>query len=183
MRKTIIAAIVFSSIAVIGLEAASAQSIVVVDSDQVHRKSREGKKLLGQIERLKKAKQRVIDRQKNSLKKEYDSIMAAAKQLAASKKLLKPSVYKQKQDALQQQYMKWGGKMQQWQYYAMQQQQQLSDQASKLLGVFRTKLQAKIETLAQLKGYTLVVDRSAVWYAKNAIDITDQVIKLVDGSR
>ena len=94
---------------------------------------------------------------------------------------MKPSVYKARQEKLQQDYMKWGGKMQQWQYYAMQQQRALSARASKLLGVFRTKLQAKIEALAQLKGYKMVVDKSAVWYAKGTIDITPQVIKLIDG--
>jgi len=157
------------------------QVIVVVDSERVHKQSRQGRKVLKKIERIKAAKQRVIDRKKKALKTEYDGIMKAAKQLAASKALLKASVYKQKQDKLQQHYMQWGGKMQQWQYYAMQQQQMLSAKASKLLAVFRTKLQAKIEALAQLKGYTLVVDKSAVWYAKGTIDITDQVIKLVDG--
>ncbi len=160
---------------------AAAQKIVVVDSEKVHKQSREGRKILKKIDRLKAAKQRLIDKKKKALKREYDNIMKDAKQLQASKALLKPSVYKQRQEKLQQRYMQWGGKMQQWQYYAMQQQQKLSDQASKLLAVFRTKLQAKIEALAQLKGYDMVVDKSAVWYAKGSIDITSQVIKLIDG--
>jgi len=157
------------------------KKIVVVDSERVHRESREGKKILKQIERKKSRKQRTIDRKKAKLQKDYEGIMKAAKTLAGSKDLLKPAVYKQRQEKLQQQYMQWGGKMQEWQQYAMQEQQKLSNEASKVLGVFRTKLQAKIETLSQLKGYTLVVDKSAVWFAKNAIDITDEVIKLIDG--
>ena len=181
MRKTIVPAVVGLAVSLACAGGLRAQSIVVVDSEKVHRKSREGRKVLGQIDRIKKRKQRTIDRKKKGLKREYDAIMRDAKNLAASKKLLKPSVYKTRQEKLQQRYMKWGGKMQQWQYYAMQEQQKLSSQAAKLLGVFRTKLQAKIEALAQLKGFKLVIDKSAVWYAKNTIDITQQVIKLVDG--
>ena len=160
---------------------AKAQKIVVVDSERVHKESREGRKVLHQIDRIKARKQRAIDRKKKALKREYDQIMKDAKALQASKAVLKPAIYKQRQEALQRRYMEWGGKMQQWQYYAMQQQQQLSQKASQLLGTFRTKLQAKIEALAQLKGYTLVIDKSAVWYAKKAVDITDEVIRLVDG--
>lgn len=161
---------------------ARAQAIVVVDSEKVHRQSRKGKAVLKKIDRIKKRKQRTIDRKKARLKKKYDSIMKSAKTLANSKDLLKPSVYKQRQEKLQRRYMKWGGQMQQWQQYAMKEQQKLSARAQRVLGVFRTKLQAKIETLAQLKGYKLVVDKSAVWYAKDTIDITDAVIKLIDGN-
>lgn len=182
MRKSSVFSLAFFlGVVGLGVGKARAQAIVVVDSEKVHRQSKKGKAVLKKIDRLKRRKQRSIDRKKAKLKKEYDSIMKAAKTLANSKELLKPSVYKQRQDKLQRRYMQWGGKMQQWQQKAMQEQQKLSGQAQKLLGVFRTKLQAKIETLAQLKGYRMVVDKSAVWYAKDAIDITDEVIKLIDG--
>jgi Skp family chaperone for outer membrane proteins len=159
-----------------------ARTIVVVDSEKVHRKSREGRRVLKQIDKIKKKKQKVVDRKKRALKKEYDAIMKAAKVLANSRKMMKPRAYKAKQEKLQQRYMRWGGKMQQWQQYALQQQQQLNRRASGLLAVFRTKLQAKIETLAQLRRYKLVVDKSAVWYAKKTIDITDAVIRVMNGN-
>lgn len=159
-----------------------AQTIVVVDSEKVHRKSREGKRVLKQIDKIKKKKQRVVDRKRVALKKEYNAIMKAAKVLANSRKMMKPKAYKTKQEKLQQRYMRWGGKMQQWQQYAVQQQQQLSRRASGLLAVFRTKLQAKIETLAQLRRYKLVVDKSAVWYVKKSIDITEAVIRIMNGN-
>lgn len=181
MTKKIVPLVLGLAVGVSGMTAVRAQGIVVVDSEKVHRKSREGRKVLDEIDRIKKRKQRSIDRKKNALKREYDAVMKEAKQLASSKKLLKPSVYKSRQEKLQERYMKWGGKMQQWQYFAMQEQQALSSQAAKLLGTFRTKLQAKIEALAQLKGYKLIVDKSAVWFAKDTIDITAQVIKLIDG--
>lgn len=181
MKKAGMSVIVLAGILFCGSANAQKGRIVVVDTERVHRESREGKKILGQIERMKSKKQRTIDRRKDRLQKDYDRIEKAAKTLAGSKDLLKPEVYKQRQEKLQQDYMQWGGEMQKWQAYAMQEQQKLSEQASQILGVFRTKLQARIETLAQLKGYLMVVDKSAVWFAKDSIDITDEVIKLVDG--
>ena len=137
--------------------------------------------MLKQIDNIKKKKQKVIVQKKAELKREYDAIMEDAKKLSAARLMMKTAAYKAKQDRLQERYMRWGGKMQKWRYYAMQQQKQLSHRASRLLGVFRAKLQAKIETLALTKGYSLVVDRSAVWYAKKTKDITHAVIRLVDG--
>jgi Skp family chaperone for outer membrane proteins len=181
MKKAGFGLLALVGMLLLGASAARAQKIVVVDSERVHRESSQGKKILKKIERMKRRKQRAIDSKKAKLKKNYDAIMKSAKTLSGSKDLLKPAVYKQRQEKLQRRYMQWGGKMQQWQAHAMKEQQKLSAKASKMLGVFRTKLQAKIETLSQLKNYTLVVDKSAVWYAKGAIDITDQVIKLIDG--
>lgn len=65
------------------------------------------------------------------------------------------------------------------QEYFMQLQQRLNQKNQELLGAINDKVTAAVKTVAEAKGLTVVVDKSAVVYGGQ--DITDDVMKKITG--
>ncbi len=144
----------------------SVEKIAIVDLQKVLQGTRQGKAARRKMERSAAAKQKKLDKMQKDLE---GKVKAAAK-------LSGPERAKAEQ-RLQQSYVE----MQQ---MAFSLQQDLSAQESKLLSEMYRKIQAIVAKIARKRGIDLVLvrDPGTVVFAKDAYDITRDIIEAYDAA-
>jgi outer membrane protein len=143
---------------------ASAQKIAYVDLQQALNKVEEGKKAKARLQKDFAAKQKSLDSQQNEVK--------ALKEELEKGVMLSDEVKRQKAMVLQQ-------KMYELQQLYVQLQQELSQKEAKATKKIFDKMGKIIEQIGKEKGYDLILEKteSSVLYAKQGMDITDELIK------
>jgi outer membrane protein len=152
----------------------------VVSFEDVLEKTRQGKKISAEIAAYFKGKQGSIDKRKESLQNEEKQMVEAFKQLEASKTILKDSIYRSRKAALEEKYRKLLLKGQQLMQEVNTENESLQKRRYTLLQPLRTTFISAVNAIAQKQGLDIVIERTAVYYHKSALDITPAVITKID---
>jgi outer membrane protein len=144
--------------------------IAYVDLQKTLSSTKVGKTAVGKLEKEKTDKQAQVNAKKEELK-------LAAADLEKQRVVLKPEAVAKREKELE-------GKYVELQQTFVQLQQDLSKKEAALTRDLFIKAAVHIETIAKRDGYALVLEKneSAVLYGDRALDITDEVNKLLDAS-
>ena len=154
-----------------GFVRAEAQSSVsggvgFVDLQRTLNETKVGKAAKKRLEQNKKKKQNELDKKQKALQK------AAAAELDKQRIMLKPDVLQKRERELQAKYVKL-------QESYMQLQQGLVAQEAELVKEIFAKAAPAIKKVGKTKGLTMVVDKTMVLWASDALDITNDVNKQI----
>lgn len=174
-------------IAIVGLAVLAVPQLAnaktgVVSFEGVLAKTTSGKRITKKITSYFKRKQVQINRKKKGLQGAEQSLMKAFKQLQASETILKPSVFKARKQKLEQRYRKLVLKGQRLMAKVNGWNQALQKKRYKLLQPLRSLFMSTVTALAKAKGLHIVIERSAVYYHRPSIDITNAVIAKINAA-
>lgn len=145
--------------------AASAEDVKigVVDFQRAMREVEEGAAAQKALKKEFDEKQKQLDQKQTDLKALKDEI----DQRGA---MMKPEVKAQKVEELQRRLMET-------QQLYMQLQQELSKREADAAGEILKKMGVIVQTMGAEQNFTLIVDRTAVLYTKEALDLTNELIR------
>jgi outer membrane protein len=146
-------------------EASGSSAVGFVDLQRTLNETKAGKAAKKRLEANKKKKQQELDKKQKSLQK-------AAAELDKQRMMLKPEVLQKRERELQEKYVKL-------QETYMQLQQGLVAQEAELVKEIFAKASPAIKAVAKKKGLTMVVDKTMVLWAADALDITSDVNKRI----
>jgi outer membrane protein len=136
-----------------------------VDLQRTLNETKVGKAAKKRLEQNKKKKQQELDKKQKALQK-------SAAELDKQRMMLKPAVLQARERELQQKYVKL-------QETYMQLQQGLVAQEAELVKEIFAKAAPAIKKVGKQKGLSMVVDKTMVLWATDALDITDSVNKQI----
>jgi len=148
---------------------ASDIKIGYVDFTKIQTESKAGVKAMKTIEAMFKDKQAQLDHRQSELEK-------AMKEMEKQAPLLSEDVRKQKEDKLQKDYKEL-------QRFKQDSEDELNKKKSELAAKMFKEVDDIIKTYGKQEGYTMILERSVVLYAPEAVDVTDKVIKMYDESK
>ncbi len=118
----------------------------------------------------KQALKKEFDEKQKQLDTKQNDLKAMKEELDARGSMMKPEVKQDKLNDLQKKLMET-----QQLYYALQ--QDLSKREGEATaGIFK-KMGVILQTMGEGEGYTLIVEKQAVLYAKGALDLTNELIR------
>ena len=161
MNRTWMVAIVATL--AIGQAAQAQEKIGYVDLQRALNEVDEGAKAKAALKKEFDQKQRALDEKQNQLK-------AMKEEIDARGMMMKPEVKQEKLAELQKSLLE----VQQT-YYTMQ-QELTKKEAEATSGIF-TKMGVILQDMGREQGYTIIVEKSAVLYAKNHLDLTNELIR------
>ena len=132
-----------------------------IDFERLLTETPAGKRASKSFEGTLKKKQAELDKQQKTLQQ-------FAAELEKQQGVLKPDVFNQRQADLQQQYVKL-------QETYVKLERELAENRTKLIQQLIKQAQPIIKDVSKQKGITMLVDRSAVIFAEDFHDITDEV--------
>lgn len=155
------AALIITGMVTADAQPASSGKIAYVDLERTLLETPAGKRASSRFEKSLKAKQTELDKERKALEQ-------FKVELEKQSSMLKPNVlaqrareFEQRAAKLQESFMKF--------------QNELANERAKLIQEVLKKAGPVIQTVANEKGYALVVDRAAVIWASDALDITDEI--------
>ena len=137
--------------------------IGVVDFQRAMREVEEGAAAQKALKKEFDEKQKTLDGKQNDLK-------ALKDELDARGAMMKPEVKAQKVEELQKRLMET-------QQLYMQLQQELSKREADAAGEILKKMGVIVQTMGAEQNFTLIVDRTAVLYTREALDLTNELIR------
>ncbi len=152
--------------------AADAFKMGVVDPQAVLERSVSGKRALDALRDYARTRQKVLASDEDDLKNYEKSLKEQEAKLSDKEKQEKADVFR--------------AKIQAYQKRAQEFNQDLSAKQKEMVDDYMKKIAVATKTVAEKNGYTLVVDKGSeqtikiVIYFKDAIDITEQVVKEFD---
>ena len=164
--------IVFLAILVVGgIQSALAQQarapvVVVIDFQRAILSSKAAKSLTEEIGKLTKSYQIEIAKQE-------DALRAAQRELQLEADKLTPEQLQKKQEALNALVAKYQADFQQ----KKKRLEAIDQQGSQAI---RNTLIEVSQNLAKQRGYNLILDKGVVIFSLDSLDITDEIIKLLD---
>ncbi len=170
--KKLFAALTVSCALVIALSSLSSAAdikIGYVDFQKVQQNSKAGKDALKTIEKMFKEKQAQLDQRQGELEK-------MMQELDKQSAILTPDVKRQKEDKLQKEYKDL-------QRFKSDSEDDLNKKKAEMAKQMYEEVSAIINKFGKEEGYTLILERSVVLYAPEAVDITDKIIKAYDDTK
>ena len=146
-------------------QSSGAGGVGFVDLQRTLNETKVGKAAKKRLEQNKKKKQQELDKKQKALQK-------AAAELDKQRIMLKPDVLQRRERELQAKYVKL-------QETYMQLQQGLVAQEAALVKEIFAKAAPAIKKVGKKKGLTMVVDKTMVLWASDALDITNDVNKQI----
>lgn len=156
----------FACFAVLGASlpvAAQEVKIAYVDLQRALNEVDEGAAAKAALKREFDAKQAELDRRQNELKALKDELDARGMMMTQEAKQEKAAELQRKLMEVQQLYL--------------QLQQELSQKEAQATSGIFAKMGTLLETMGRESGYTLIVEKSAVLYAKPSLDLTNELIR------
>ncbi len=164
MIKLLALAVVLALSPAVSSRAAAAElKIGVVDFQRAMREVDEGAAAQRALKKEFEEKQKSLDDKQNELK-------SLKEELDSRGGMMKPEVKQAKVEELQK-------KLMETQQLYMQLQQELSKREADAAGEILKKMGVIVQTLGAEQAFTLIVDRSAVLYTKEALDLTNELIR------
>jgi len=148
---------------------ASEIKIGYVDFTRIQAESKAGVKAMKTIESMFKDKQAQLDQRQAELEK-------SMKEMEKQAPLLSEDVRKQKEDRLQKDYKDL-------QRFKQDAEDELNKKKNELAASMFKEVDDIIKKYGKQEGYTMILERSVVLYAPEAVDVTDKVIKMYDESK
>lgn len=167
-------AILVAGIAGLATSGVAADSIKVgvIDPQAVLEKSKAGKRALDALKEYASARQKILASDEEELKN-------LERQLKEQESTLNDAQKREKQ-------LQFRNKLQDYQRRAQEFNQELAAKQKELVDEYMKKISAATRTVAEKGGFTMVVDKGSentikiVIYHKDALDLTEQVIKEFD---
>lgn len=178
MRRTrmgLVRALALGTVVVCGLSAAQAADsfkMGVIDPQAVLEKSKAGRKALDGLKEYVTTRQKLLSRDEEDLRNLEKQLKDQAPKMSDSEKKDKETQFR--------------AKIQDYQKRAQEFNQELQGKQKELVDEYMKKIAAATQTVAEKGGFSLVVDKGSeqtvkiVIYNKDAIDLTDAVIKEFD---
>lgn len=155
-----------------GAAAAEAFKMGVIDPQAVLEKSKAGKKALDGLKEYVSTRQKLLSRDEEELRNTEKTLKESASKLSEAEKKDKEAQFRTK--------------IQEYQKRAQEFNQELQGKQKELVDDYMKRIAAATQTVAEKSGFSIVVDKGSeqtvkiVIYSKDAIDLTDQVIKEFD---
>jgi len=171
MKKTffaicLVAALSFMTAAV---SSAAGTKIGTVDTTRVLTESKAGQEGMKAVETMFNNKQAEFDQRQQEVKQQLDD-------LDKQSMLISPDEKKQRQDKLQKD-------IRDLQRFKEDSETELNKKRDEMVGNMSKDVKAVLESYGKQEGYTLILERSVVLYAPDAVDITDKIIDAYDRSK
>lgn len=164
----ILAAAVFV-FATASLAGAADIKVGYVDFQKIQTEAKAGKDAFKTIEKMFKDKQTQLDQRQGELEK----LMGELEKQSA---VLSVDVRKQKEDKLQKEYKDL-------QRFKTDSEEELNKKKAELAKQMFEEVNKIINQFGKEEGYTLILERSVVLYAPEAVDVTDRIIKAYDETK
>lgn len=180
-RLLLVTALTFTLTHTAAIASASAeQKIAVVDLQSVLLGTKAGRAAKAQFEGMQKKKKKALQRRDNQLKAQEKKLVQERvdleKELAKAGQPSKITpLLKAKAQEFQAKARRFQEEILEFQRTQQQTLQDLSKKESELLKPIETKIRGVIEQIAKARGYTVVLNRVAVVYHVDAVDITSEV--------
>lgn len=123
----------------------------------------------------KKALKKEFDEKQKQLDAKQNELKGIKEELDARGSMMKPEIKQEKLNDLQKRLMET-----QQLYFALQ--QELSKREADATGEIFKKMGVILTSMGEGEGYTLIVEKSAVLYAKGALDLTNELIRRYNDS-
>src|SRR5690242_7692250 len=155
-----------------GAQPADAFKMGVVDPQVVLEKSKAGKKALDGLKEYVSTRQKLLSRDEEELRNTEKTLKESAAKLSEAEKKDKEAQFRTK--------------IQEYQKRAQEFNQELQGKQKELVDDYMKRIASATQTVAEKGGFSIVVDKGSeqtvkiVIYSKDAIDLTDQVIKEFD---
>ncbi len=147
--------------------AADSLKIGFLDAQKILDNTKAGKKAKEAMQEFVKSRQKIIDLEENEIKQMQDDL---ARQAA----VLSPDARRDKEDTLQRKFMEY-------QRRATDLNKEVQGKNKEILERFNKDLVGIVKKIAEREGYTYIIDKNAdggvLLYAKDSLDLTDEVIK------
>jgi outer membrane protein len=141
-----------------------------IDAQKVLESSKEGKRVKTSMEEYLKPRQKIIDDQKDELRRLEEDLNRQASVLSADAKKVKEEDFRKK--------------LSDYQRRAMELNDEVQSKKLDVLKEFNKKLEQAVRQIAEKEGYTFVFDKNAdggsLVYARDTYDLTSKVIEQVD---
>lgn len=153
-------------------QAAETFKMGVLDPQSVLEKSKAGKRALDGLKEYVSTRQKLLSRDEEELRNAEKTLKEAVAKMSEAEKKEKETQFR--------------AKIQDYQKRAQEFNQELQGKQKELVDEYMKKISAATQTVAEKGGYSLVVDKGSeqtvkiVIYSKDAIDLTEQVIKEFD---
>jgi len=144
----------------------------VIDPQAVLEKSKAGKKALDGLKEYVSTRQKLLSRDEEELRNTEKTLKEAGAKLSEGEKKEKEAQFR--------------SKIQDYQKRAQEFNQELQGKQKELVDDYMKRIASATQTVAEKGGFAIVVDKGSeqtiriVIYSKDAIDLTDQVIKEFD---
>ena len=152
-----------------GVSGAADIKIGYVDFQKVQAESKAGKDAVKTIEKMFKDKQGQLDQRQGELEKMLQD-------LEKQSSILSSDVKKQKEEKLQKEYKEL-------QRFKSDSEEELNKKKAELAKGMYEDVASVINKFGKEEGYTLILERSVVLYAPEAVDVTEKIIKAYDDSK
>jgi outer membrane protein len=155
-----------------GATAAEAFKMGVIDPQAVLEKSKAGKKALDGLKEYVSTRQKLLSRDEEELRNTEKTLKESTAKLSEAEKKDKEAQFRTK--------------IQEYQKRAQEFNQELQGKQKELVDDYMKRIATATQTVAEKGGFSIVVDKGSeqtvkiVIYNKDAIDLTDQVIKEFD---
>lgn len=136
-----------------------------VDLERTLLETPAGKRASNKFERSLKAKQQELDRKRKDLEK-------FKTELEKQRSMLKPAVIAQREQEYNERTMELQG-------YFMKLQNELANERAQLIQEVLKQAGPVIKQVAKEQGFTMIVDRNAVIWASDALDVTSEINKRI----
>lgn len=143
-------------------------TIAVVDTQRAVMESEDGLRMQATLKKLFEERQLELDKKQNDLQRERQELDKQRGVLS--------------QDALMQRAEKWQQEVQIVQQKFMEYNQELNRKQNELMQPILQRTLQVVEQVAGTKGYSIVVDKQAVAFARTELDLTNDVIAAYNGS-
>ena len=144
----------------------------VIDPQAVLEKSKAGKKALDGLKEYVSTRQKLLSRDEEELRNTEKTLKEAGAKLSEGEKKEREAQFR--------------SKIQDYQKRAQEFNQELQGKQKELVDDYMKRIASATQTVAEKGGFSIVVDKGSeqtiriVIYSKDAIDLTDQVIKEFD---
>jgi len=155
-----------------GVRAADAFKVAVIDPQAVLERSKSGKRALESLKAFSASRQRIVQEEDEELKR-------LEKELQAGTAGENDAARKEKQEHFR-------AKLEHYQRRVQGFNREIRDKQQELVQAFQKKIEHVASTVAAKAGYALVLNKGApnsvriVLYHRNAVDLTDEVLKEFD---
>ena len=168
----VLAAVGLSVLGLTCWAAAAEFKMGVIDPQAVLEKSKAGKKALDGLKEYVSTRQKLLSRDEEELRNTEKTLKEAGAKLSEGEKKEKAAQVR--------------SKIQDYQKRAQEFNQELQGKQKELVDDYMKRIASATQTVAEKGGFSIVVDKGSeqtiriVIYSKDAIDLTDQVIKEFD---
>src|SRR5215471_14916492 len=155
-----------------GAQATETFKMGVIDPQAVLEKSKAGKKALDGLKEYVSTRQKLLSRDEEELRNTEKTLKDSASKLSEAEKKDKEAQFRTK--------------IQEYQKRAQEFNQELQGKQKELVDDYMKRIASATQTVAEKSGFSIVVDKGSeqtvkiVIYSKDAIDLTEQVIKEFD---